>query len=138
MYTSERKKSENFLKVFKIRALKECTLFTKEQWGSATPFFQKERYGSATPFFDKERERSGTLKKRERLSQWNFWLLFVFQMTLIACVFTLKLLRECLETVSYCQNGWVCLIKTYFGRTYFFVFGNQIALYNTFCLAKMI
>ena len=51
MYTSEKKKSENFLKVFKIRALKECTLFTIERCGSATPFFLKERFGSATPFF---------------------------------------------------------------------------------------
>ena len=65
MHTREKK---NLRKITKKRAIKECTLFRKERWGSATLFFQKERYGSATPFFDKEREPSGTLKKRERLT----------------------------------------------------------------------
>ena len=73
MYTSEKKiLKKNFQKKLKKRAIKECTLFMKERWGSATPFFQKERYGSATPFFDKERERSSTLKKRECLTHWIF------------------------------------------------------------------
>ena len=67
-YTSEKKKLQK--KITKKRAIKECTLFMKERWGSATPFFQKEGLGSATPFFDKEWERSGTLKKRERLTHW--------------------------------------------------------------------
>jgi hypothetical protein len=38
-------------------------------------FIKKSEVGVALLFFDKERERSGTLKKRERLTHWTHYYL---------------------------------------------------------------
>ena len=44
MNTSEKKNLKKLLKVFRKRALKECILFMKERFGSATPFLSKSLF----------------------------------------------------------------------------------------------